>query len=260
MDLKLSGEYGAELQILFWGVLEKACDLKGLTRDRFRGSVHLHSDIPVGAGLGASAALCVAMSRWFAALDVIAASEVSEFARTLENLFHGESSGVDIAVAVSGRPLRFLRGEKPENLKSLAWRPELYVSYSGQRGVTLECVNQVKALIAKNPEEGHRLDAQMQESVQMAERALSMSEPEGREVLRKSLSLAGDCFEKWGLAEGAIQNHMSRLRESGALAVKPTGSGRGGYVLSLWPAGFQPSGELQKILIPCFSMASPGRI
>jgi mevalonate kinase len=42
---------------------------------------------------------------------------------------------------------------------------------------------------------------------------------------------------------------MEMLKKAGAVAVKPTGSGGGGYVLSLWTT--QPPEELLSKLIPC---------
>jgi mevalonate kinase len=252
LHLELAGQHGEELQILFWGVLEKACELKKVARSIFSGQVKLTSEIPVGAGLGASAALCVAMSRWFAHLSIISSGEVAEFSRTLENLFHGESSGVDIAVAISGQPLRFVRGQAPEVLPTRKWTPGLYVSYSGQRGMTVECVNRVKKLIAEDAAKGHKLDAQMAEAVQMCEKALQLPQAEGEALLEKAFALAADSFTAWGLTGGVVQSHMNWLREQGAAAVKPTGSGNGGFILSLWAS--PPRLELREKLIPCFQI------
>jgi mevalonate kinase len=52
--------------------------------------------------------------------------------------------------------------------------------------------------------------------------------------LAESIKKAKSCFKRWGLAEGKIAQHMQMLQKHGALAVKPTGAGDGGYVLSLW--------------------------
>jgi mevalonate kinase len=249
LELALAGEHGEELQILFWGVLEKACELKKLRRSQFTGHVKITSRIPVGAGLGASAALCVAMSRWFSCLKVISEDEVAEFARTLENLFHGESSGVDIAIAMTGKPLRFRRGEPAQELP-IRWAPKLYVSYSGQRGVTLECVNQVKRLFETQSERARALDERMRAAAAECEIALSADGPENFERLARAINEAGDCFREWGLVEGAPQTHMDWLKQYGAIATKPTGSGKGGYVLSLWKS--EPPDTLKSKLISCF--------
>lgn len=248
LRLILAGDHGNEMQILFWEVFEKACEATKIHRSDFRGTLQLESRIPIGAGLGASAALCVAIGRWFQSMNLIGEADVYEFSRGLENLFHGESSGVDIAVALSGEGLRFLRAGERTPVR-MNWTPQWYVSYSGQRGVTLECVNKVKALLHENPELGERIDQDMKSAVQMAETALSLTEDEGLPLLKKSMDLARSCYERWGLS---VDSHLDWLMEQGAFAVKPTGSGGGGYVLSLWTQ--PPSAETGKILIPCLSL------
>ena len=150
LKLEMVGEHGEELKLLFWGVLEKACELKSIQRSDLKGHLKLENSIPVGAGMGASAAFCVAMARWFEHLGYVTSEEIYEFSRQLENLFHGESSGVDIAVAMTAKPLLFVRGGVRETL-DIPWMPELYISYSGKRGVTVDCVNKVKSLMSQNP-------------------------------------------------------------------------------------------------------------
>jgi len=249
LTLELAGEHGEELQLLIWGVLEKACELKKIHRSDLRGYIVIQSSIPIGAGLGASAALCVAVSRWLQFFKIVNDSEISEFARQLENLFHGESSGVDIAVALSGQGIKFVRGEKNNDRTQVKmnWQPKWYVSYSGKRGVTLECVQKVKALLGQNPELGQEIDNDMAKAVSLAEMALGQNESTGFLKLKEAMNLANSCFERWGLT---TPSHMNWLKEQGAVAVKPTGSGDGGYVLSLWNES--PSKEALKKLIPCF--------
>lgn len=249
LDLKLSGENGEELRLLVWGVVERACVLKNISRQEFKGSLHIQSNIPIGAGLGASAALCVAITRWFESEKLVESEEVYEFSKNLENLFHGESSGVDIAVALSGKPIRFVKDGPRTNLNP-QWTPRWFLSYSGKRGVTLDCVNKVKELHKSNPVLAQRIDQDMQMAVAIAEESLSFSEERGLPQLKKAIDLANSCFERWGLEGGPVKGHIQKLTEAGAWAVKPTGSGDGGFVLSLWKGS--PPSELLSELIPCF--------
>lgn len=245
LTLELSGEYGEELKLLVWGVLEKACEMKKISRKALKGNLKLKSSIPIGAGLGASAALCVAVSHWFVFMKIITVAEQYEFSRTLENLFHGESSGVDIAVALSQAPIKFVRGQLPEALIT-TWQPKWFVSYSGKRGVTLDCVNQVKALFKTNEHLALEIDGEMERSVLLAENALKSDEKKGFPLLKEAIENANVCFQRWGLDN---PTHQKMLMDAGAIATKPTGSGGGGYVLSLWDR--QPPEEISKILIPC---------
>ena len=249
LKLVLEGPHGEELKLLFWGVLERVCELKKISRNSLRGELRLRNSIPVGAGMGASAAFCVAMTRWFESLGYVKAPEVYEFSRQLENLFHGESSGVDIAVAMSAQPLIFTR-DKDRSDFFPAWQPKAFISYSEKRGVTLDCVTKVKNLISAHPNLGEKIDREMRRSVQTCIAALSSSDVDNIDMLAEGIDQAATCFHQWGLTEGPAEKHMTWLQDQGALAVKPTGSGGGGYILSLWDEG--PPFELRNQLIPCF--------
>lgn len=255
---RFAGERGAEFQLLFAGVFDRALELLDRSADLElrRGCFEVESTLPVGAGLGASAALSVAVGRWFVSRNAIAESSLFDFCRQLEDLFHGESSGVDVAVALESRGLHFEREGLPENRMRWfdpAWQPCWYISYSGARGITSECVSQVKRFISKYPERGAELDRKMAASVELAESSLRDSEYASLtrfDNLRLAIEMAGECFAEWGLAEGEIGRHLSWLRESGAIAVKPTGSGGGGYALSLWRK--RPPPEIENQLISVF--------
>lgn len=246
-SVEFDGEHGGELSLLFWGVIERALQATGRSRTDVRGRFAVENSIPLGAGLGASAALCASIGRWVEWKGWISERELPEFCRQLENLFHGESSGVDIAVALSGRGLHFERSGMRFELEP-RWQPEWYLSYSGKRGVTSECINRVKALWQKDESLGLRIDADMSEAVSMAEAALAQVSPDhGFERLADAINKARTCFERWGLAGGELAAHIQKLLHAGAYAVKPTGSGDGGYVLSLWRT--PPPLELRKDLI-----------
>lgn len=232
LKVNFTGEHSADLRLPFWGLLEQALEKVDKTRDDLSGVLQVSLNLPLGTGLGGSATICGAVANWFTHLGWIEEQTTFSFALELENIFHGESSGVDLAVALSGNGLRYLRkGEKTSI--GFDWRPNLYLSYSGHRAVTSECVHQVKDLLHKNSKLGQKLDEQMLEAVQLAEKSLKQN-PESFAQLKMSILLARDCFESWGLCEGAIGTHIKELEQAGAAAVKPTGSGGGGFVLSLW--------------------------
>ena len=250
IELKLNGSHGSELELLFRGVLEKAFELKNIAKSEIQGLVEISSSIPIGAGLGASAALCVAITRWFQFLGLVSNSEKHEFARELENLFHGESSGVDIAVVTEESGLIFSKNGAKDFFKP-AWKPHLYISFSGQKGITYECVKKVKGLVEKNPQLAYEIDERMKTSVQMCKTALCEKSADSFLLLRDAIQLSGLCFEDWELTQGVVKDHMDKLTKFGASAVKPTGSGGGGYVLSLWEKEASAP-ELMSELIPCF--------
>lgn len=215
-------------------VVERALQCVGKSRGDLSGALYVDSTIPVGSGLGSSAALCVAIGKLFESAGWITPGDLFSFSRGLEDLFHGESSGVDIAVVLAGRPLCYFKNGDWSKL-NLGWHPHFAVSDSGVRGGTSECVKKVKSLFVTDHEKARAIDHQMRTSADEMIRAFqSTSSVEGLPTLITSLNRAADCFERWGLVDSSLQAHMSALRNQGALAVKPTGSGSGGYVLSLW--------------------------
>ena len=232
----LSADYtsssGADMHLLFWSVLEQGMQLLGRSLNQLGGHFHLDSTIPVGVGMGASAALCVAMSRWFCAQDMIKHAQCNDFARELEHLFHGKSSGLDIAGVASEEGVYFKEGVCIP-LKQII-QPNWYLSSCNQIGITSHCIQQVNTLWEKDKQRAQDIDNLMIQAVQESKRVLEMGGTDAIEKLAQAMNKAADCFFQWGLVSESLQQHMNQLLKAGAIAVKPTGSGGGGYVVSLW--------------------------
>lgn len=233
LEIQIPTGYPEEFKLLFWSVFEKACQLKNMGSTQFQGQIQMKANIPVGSGLGASASLCVALARWFESLKLVNSAEIFDFAKSLEDVFHGESSGVDVAVVLSEKGLLFRRQGAHEAFQA-KWQPEWYLSHSGHKGITKECVHKVQSWGLENPQGLEKFDEQMKTSVDLCQHALSTEAQPGNLELIKALGLAKECFQEWGLVNPALSEHLKLLTRAGSLAQKPTGSGLGGYVLSLW--------------------------
>jgi len=227
-----AGSSGTDMHLLFWSVLEHGMQLLGLSLNQLVGHFYLDSTIPVGVGMGASASLCVAMSRWFCAQNLISDCQVSTFARELEHLFHGKSSGLDIAGVAATDGVYFKAGVTIP-LKPVL-QPKWFLSSCQQLGITSHCIQRVQALWEENPILAQQIDEQMVTAVLQAKTALEDGAEDALVKLAEAMNQAADCFFKWGLVSDILQQHLNKILEAGALAVKPTGAGGGGYVLSLW--------------------------
>lgn len=221
-----------ELRLLFWSVLEHGQHLCSGSLKQLSGKFQLRSNIPIGVGLGASAALCVAVSRWFASQKIIGTKGIFLFAKELEHLFHGKSSGLDIAAVSSESGVYFQQGTVKTVEKN--WHPHWYLSSSEQIGMTSHCIMQVNKLWEKQPSLAQNVDSDMQKAVVQAQAALKDLGSQALHNLKEAIDTAEQCFNTWGLVDGALSAHLCILKDQGALAVKPTGSGSGGYALSLW--------------------------
>lgn len=236
LTLECTGLNAPEMQLLLSNVLQRGQQLLEKPIDALVGHFHLQNNIPIGVGLGASAALCAAVANWFDVQNQLPES-VYSFAKNLEHLFHGNSSGVDIIGACSEGGMYFQQGQT--NPIKQAWKPHWFLSSSDQIGITSHCINQVQELWQKNPITAARIDEEMQQAVMQAKCALEKNEQDSLDRLTHSIQQATHCFQQWGLVNNHLQKHMHMLLDLGALAVKPTGSGKGGYVISLWKT--QPS-------------------
>ncbi len=236
-----------EIQELLSHAIHAALELLGKTDVVLRGHLSLTHNIPMGTGMGGSAALCVAVARWFVYLKLVSTQQHLVFAQNLENIFHGKSSGVDIAGASSLAGVHFQNGvHRPVQQ---TWQPHWFLSFCGEKGLTAVCIQSVQELWDISEPLAKKIDAHMQESVALALHALKLDKSNGLSLLAEAIEIASSCFLQWGLVPAALANHMQQLRNAGAIAVKPTGSGGGGYVLSLWASKPQlPSGNTCELL------------
>ena len=193
------------------------------------GQLSVHSEIPIGQGMGASADLCLAIARCIGHLQIN--TNVFALARRLEDEFHGQSSGLDIIGAGSENGTLFQNGDSiPLNIR---WHPSFLLSSTHEIGHTKEAIHQVKTLMAKDPIQGIAIDEKMHQSVLICKAALEQNEP-NLVQLATGIKLANECFHAWGLVTTSVAKLEKQLYQQGALAVKPTGSGGGGLLLSLW--------------------------
>lgn len=186
-------------------------------------SVKVESTIPMRAGLGSSAALSVAVVR-FLQWQGAPIADAFSFALELENLFHGKSSGIDVAAVLEGQPILFQKSTTPKRLLS-NWKPHIYLVDTGLRSSTKACVEKVTQM--QRPD----LDEAMAAAVNSAEQSFVQKDLAG---LAQQINVAHSIFQQWNLIPEEVEKQREELLKAGALAVKPTGSGDGGFLLTLW--------------------------
>ena len=193
------------------------------------GTISLNSSIPVGQGMGASAALCLAVARTVCAIANVT-TNIFALAKALEHNFHHESSGLDIIGSGSKTGNIFHNGTAAAI--NLTWQPNWLLTPTSLQGSTTKAVAKVQKMHQTHPQHAQAIDRQMARSVQECLEAL---EEISLTKLATGMRLANECFAQWGLITPLMQTAINNLYARGALAVKPTGSGGGGFLLSLWP-------------------------
>lgn len=190
-----------------------------------------HLEIPAGAGLGASASLGVALAR-----AVIAAGargsisgSVTRAALSWENVFHGNASGIDTAVAEHGGCIWFTRASGVARLEVGA-PLHIAVAVVEPGASTRKMVEGVAARRGADPAGCER---RMRSIAELADR--------GREALAAGhISELGPLMNEnhallreLGVSTPGLDLACRSALEAGALGAKLTGAGGGGSVIAL---------------------------
>lgn len=235
--------------LFFWKTLQQGLKLLKKNINEVHGKFIIENTIPMGAGIGFSSALCVVLTRWFIWEHWLKEKKLFYFANHLEDIFHGKSSGLDIAGAMADHAVHFEKSGDIHEIQT-RWQPKLYLSYSGQTKNTAKAIDHVNELRKKHPKLAKTIDEEMATSVVMIEKALQSNASSGLYLLAEAIEHANHCFEEWELITLELQQHIDQLHQLGAIAAKPTGAGEGGYVLSLWQDA--PPQESSIEFIPVF--------
>jgi mevalonate kinase len=189
--------------------------------------VDIRSTLPLGRGMGSSAALSVALVRAGRAARgeaPLQGEALFQAALALERIFHANPSGLDVAVSVYGGALRYRRTE-PITLQPLpapAW--QVVVLDTGRSGSTKELV---AGVTSRRP----GIDPLLTRIGEVVDAAT--------EVLADARALGPLLDENQRLLEGIgvstpeIEALCRLARGAGALGAKLSGAGGGGVVIAL---------------------------
>ena len=188
-------------------------------------------DIPPGAGLGASAALGVAIAKACAerARVEATAERVLAAADAWERVFHGNPSGIDTRASYYGGCLKFRRGHEPE-LVQLARPLSLAISVAGPPASTRAMVDSVAKLQKRRPALVEKTLEGIQSLVHNAALCLTAGDLTG---LGKLMDYNQMLLSGLFLSTPEIERACSLARDHGALGAKLTGAGGGGAVIAL---------------------------
>ncbi len=225
-----------------------------------RGALDGDADLPAAAGLGSSAATTVAVARALAALAGTAPSPdaLADAANAGERCFHGNPSGVDVALALRGGLGVYRRGA---GLAPLAAAPlPLVVGLSGEPRSTAAMVARVaEALAAAPARAGDQLAALGAAATEGAAIVTSAAPDLAR--LGALFTAAHRTLAALGVSSPGLDALVEAALGAGALGAKLTGAGGGGAVIALAPgrqdevlAAWRAAG---RVAFPCQVGATP---
>lgn len=223
---------------LFEGEFSRAPDpLKGLilliNEVRRRGaapseslSVRIQSDIPLGYGLGSSAAVAVALTRSLCGFFGMALDQetLMGFVHIAEVYAHGRPSGIDAWGCSQDSLLWFERGQTPRSI-SLTEPLFLVVGQSDSPGQTRQAVSGVRT----SPERD-RVIGQLQ---QLTKESREYLQDHQYAALGRCLTKAQGLLRDVGVSTPGLDSLVEEALAQGAYGAKLTGSGGGGCMMAV---------------------------
>jgi mevalonate kinase len=190
--------------------------------------VRVESEIPVGAGLGSSAAFSAAFSLAYAAFHGLRLSteEISEASFVGEKIAHGNPSGIDTAIAVYGGSILYRRGLKPQRLNiRLPAGYRLVIANSGIERSTRQVVERVLSRADATWPVARHIYKAAEELV--AEAVKAFERGDGR-LLGELMDINHGLLNAMGASSESLERLVHAARRAGAIGAKLTGAGWGG--------------------------------
>lgn len=193
--------------------------------------ITIDSYIPIGRGLGSSAAIAIAIIRSLFSFygHNLSQDELFYLVEIAENYAHGNPSGLDMIASSSKHPIWFKREKEsiPINLNKPFY---IVVADTGKEGNTRKAVENVK--------NEYELDKRnIQKSLDKIERIVINSK---KALINGDVDLLGECLnlnQKELINLGVSDNNINELIDvainCGALGAKLTGGGLGGCIIVL---------------------------
>lgn len=194
--------------------------------------IYIESKLPLGAGMGGSAALSAALIRALnGALGCrLANDSIARLANELDGVFHGRASGLDAATVVSDSVICFEKAKgsrKISNLKGF-W---LLLIDTGDRTSTRDMVRRVAELRERDPQLVTGCFKKLGALTLGCELALEKGE---LLTLGSILNEAHTCLQSIDVSTPRLDACVHHLRHLGALGAKLTGGGGGGLALGIF--------------------------
>lgn len=194
-------------------------------------TISVKSSVPIGMGLGSSAATAVGTVSALTALlnSPLSKEEVFEAAYSLEKMVHGHPSGVDQATITFGGMISYRNGTVESTLE-ISKPPLLIIGNTGQRRSTGEFVGKVTKLRETRADEYRKIASEAQA---ISDKALDALRNGRNESLGPLMNENQRLLELVGVSSPELERLIAAARSAGALGAKLTGGGGGGCMIAV---------------------------
>jgi mevalonate kinase len=193
--------------------------------------IEINSTIPVGAGLGSSAAVVAASTLAVGTLlDVkLSKEEIFRMAFEAEKVVHGTPSGIDPAISTFGGALLFQMdtGFKPLDVKMDL---PLVIGDTGVERSTRVQVERVREIVDNFP---RIAEPMMKAAREIVLRAIDAFKENDLNTLGELMNMNHALLYGVGVSEESLEWLSYAARKAGALGAKLTGAGGGGCMIAL---------------------------
>jgi len=198
-------------------------------------TARLQSTIPIGAGMGSSAAAAVALVRALAAAlrRDLSHADLVRLAMVAERGFHGKPSGVDVEVVAREAPVFYVPGKGVEPVCAGHADFHWALAHCGIGAPTAAVVRDVARRRLRKPKRYDRLFGELGRLTRAARRALQGGGPED---LGPLMDQGHALLAEIGVSCPELDALVAAAREAGALGAKLSGAGRGGHIIALAPS------------------------
>ena len=216
--------------------ITQLCTILGASQGPIR--IEIRSQIPMGSGLGSSAALCTAIARHYSD-HKLEGNPLALKALEGEKLFHGNPSGIDPFTVALGRPILFSGRDiswREVPLQKLLEQKLCFVLFdSGKTHSTIDVQRQVTATRSETPLIWEDLIDSLSSNVEHMLKAL---ENDPKRDLGRIMNDSHFRLVQLGVSNDTLNSLADAVRAlPGALGAKLTGAGCGGYILGLFQTG-----------------------
>jgi mevalonate kinase len=196
-------------------------------------NVKIDLEIPIGAGLGSSAAITVATLAAAASYheSAFAPEKLAEMAHQVELEVQGSASPLDTTVSTQGGFIYFTHHQGALKIKPALEMP-LVVGYTAEPGNTGLLIKRVRKLCQNHPEIIKTLLDTMGKLTNQARDAIISGD---QESLGELMNINQGLLDALGVNTLELSNLIYQARLAGATASKITGAGGGGSIIAYCP-------------------------
>ncbi|MCX8184260.1 MAG: mevalonate kinase [Sulfolobales archaeon] len=232
-EVTVETEYGLILPAISY--LNKAIEIASKYLDSKHGvKLVVRSEMPVGAGLGTSAAVAVAAIAAYAYSGgyELSKDEIARLGWEVEKAVQGIASPMDTSITTYGGFMKIRYSGSNIEKESLAIDRDLpiIIAYVEREFKTRDMVQMVRERVSQYPQLYGRVVELIGEVVKIAEEALVKYE---LEKLGLMMNLNHGLLDSLGVSTRKLNEVVYAARSSGALGAKLTGAGGGGCAIAL---------------------------